>query len=321
MQRIVCIGLATAFLCVGSLAGTAPESPGDPYESKIKDLQNEILGLLLLRELRLEKPVLRELLTLAYHGCSISEKHQKEESAVNVEFEKACREFREEDYANKGFSRRVEGKTARLERRLILMRKGFCEKVNELEAKADALLTKEQRELIKRFPVRFDTGSLMRLLRNRPVVPEIPKPIRIELARLRRIPAGEWTVRKTEIVRAWVTRFERVRRPFADPAERARYEEQLAALVEKVRAMSDREFRGADATILTGLRPPDQVRKVHTEIREINKEKYGTIGRLGIFLCAPCTLSLLEKKLGLKSGEGKPEGVELEGDGSKAPKG
>ncbi|MHC5038299.1 MAG: hypothetical protein ACYTHM_13370 [Planctomycetota bacterium] len=318
MQRLVWLVVAILLVPLPLRAGDDVE---EPYTEKIKNLQIEIMGLVLLRELALEAPAKRELLSLAYHAKVLTDTHAEKRKATNIEFEKACRAFREEDFANKGFSKRVERKAGRLERKLQVLQKAFCLAVNGLEDKTLDLLTPKQLDIVQHFPRRFDVGALSRLLRGKSVIPELPKPLRVELSRLRAIPETEWVQQREAIVGQWVSRFEKARRPFRSPESRERYTRRITALFEDVRKMSEEEFLGSDGNILARLRPTDRIQEVSGQLKVIRKQRYGGIGRIGQLLCAPCTIPLLEKQLGLKPGEGKPAGLVVKKTPSKAPEG
>lgn len=102
--------------------------------------------------LRLSRPQARQLLSVLHDAAIVQTEQRREEARLLPAMVEALRDFATEDSLNRGFSRAVERRTARLHHQGRELHEQTINRLIALEQQASEILTAAQRDSIERFP-------------------------------------------------------------------------------------------------------------------------------------------------------------------------
>jgi len=274
-------------LLIISLA--CPQAAQDPdAPERIKALEARIAVATLLDKMAPSKEQLPRIQAVVEAAQAEREKYEADLLKIREEELAAFEEFKKEDEANQGFSPKVERRAAKAEHEEKELRKAFFDRINGFEARLAKELTPEQAEVLKAAGLSMDlVADLFRRQGPPPMPPEVDRAVR----EIRRTPAADFAAREDELRRQLVRALGMT--PNAgDLIKRAR--EAMTAL----RELGDDEVAEKAPRILEKMKPPSELDQVRSELAELHKEKYGSIGGPGRFLIHPATREVLKKRLG-----------------------
>lgn len=208
---------------------------------------------------------------------------------------KAFDAFKKEDVANKGFSREVEQKAAKMDNDGKELREKYNAAIGELEKEAETILTPAQKALGKY----MNEGFVAPKKREKRDKETMQGPIGEFVRKIRALNDNAYPSAKDKLAGEFSDALKQ--RPRLD-AKGEIDKGKLIDAMNDIRLIPDEYLDECMPRIAKAILPKNEAVALHEDLREARRSKYNEFGNLGKFISSPFVVNVIEKRLDSSKG-------------------
>ncbi|MBI2899605.1 MAG: hypothetical protein HYY17_05430 [Planctomycetes bacterium] len=284
--------LAIAFLLLLPAPARTQESSDEAkLKEEIRTLEQRVLAWGAMRRVGVTDAQARPLLDLVKKAAIAKADYDAAMAKLRDEQLRAFRAFRQEDFANIGFTPKVEQAAGRADHEEKVLFKKLADRIEAMAKESP--LTEDQAELLALFRPE-NPGSIFAKRDPGP----LPDALANFVRKLRRLTDAEFERQKDalreEFLRAIDARA-------ADAKDMVKVLQEADEAMKQIRALPEDRVLADVPKIVRKARPKAKAENLRDELGDIHKQKYGQIGPVGRFLLLPALGEALAKRLGVKA--------------------
>jgi hypothetical protein len=298
------IGVMVALVWLSSIVVTVGIEPAPSVRdtasghlyAEIGQLREEISLSNLLNGLYLTNDQMRQVLAYAKEAQALRQQYRTQNTALSGQMVEAFRALKEDVVTGNGISDEVGKRAAGLNHQAKELREEMGRELCGIEKKVESVLTDGQKQTIREFKACLLPPRKLGQPERAGQAHDAEPTVRM-LKRVRQMPARAYQLRRDTIISRVLEREAEDAGLVTNGAERTQEHQRLAALLDKVRGMSDVEFSlKKQALAEEVIRPILEAEAKHQQAVE-ELARPNTLGKTGHFLLNPAIVPVLEQKL------------------------
>ncbi|MFH0889286.1 MAG: hypothetical protein V1871_08785 [Planctomycetota bacterium] len=276
------------------------ETTSSEYEGKIRELFEDITLLNLVNGLNLNEAQIKQIIQYNKKVQLLRDQMQDENNKTIKDIVDAFATLKSTLEKNEGIPQEIENRAFTMEQEGKKVTGELMNAVANIEKELTGILLDAQKEIINTFnPCLIPPKDLKNPVRagqaqNNEMAVEL-------LRHLRRVPDEVFEERKSEIAQRHLEMIQKRLGKLTDE-EKERESQRLLKVIEKVRAMTDKEFELngpglANEFMNESKKDLSRDKDLREEIEQIERIRHGGPSRLGRYLLNPKIIPILEKRL------------------------
>lgn len=289
------IGIA-GLLMTGALLEDRPVSEEQRKAAQqLRGLEKRIQTAAAINKLNPTRDQLRKLLEVAKKAEAVRKSFEEKRDKLLEQQLKAFDSFKKEDVANKGFSKEVEQKAAKMENDGKELQEKYNTAIGELEKEVETVLSPAQRALVKY----MNDGLSAPKKREKKEKDLQQGPIGEFVRKIRSPSDKEYSAAKEKLAADFIDALkQRSRLDAKGEIDKGK----LIETMNDIRLLPEEYLDECMPRIVKDILPKNEAVALQEDLRDAHRSKYNEFGKLGEIISSPFIVSVIEKRLNNSKG-------------------